>query len=529
MLLPWVRLHATKDYLEMVEHLERHPTMRATINLVPSLIRQIEDYSLGFEDDLLTFSKKTIADLSPDERDSIQTQCLYANYRRMIARSHRYRELYEKNQNGEKFTDAEIRDLIVHYHLAWTGEFKRDEEPYSELIMKERDFTEADTEILLTAHLEILKEIIPRHLKLRNSSQVELSTTPFYHPILPLLCDTDSALESTPGIILPAERYSSVEDACEQLRRSIEIHTERFGVAPNGVWPAEGSISDAALKILCQQNIEWTASDETVLHNSLGADLSANDDNQFEELEKYFPRIFSDTDKEIAIFFRDHGLSDKIGFEYSNWDARDAAKDFVAQCLEIRSQIIERFGEETLEKACISVILDGENCWEYYHHNGRYFLDELYSVLEKADEIKPVTMTEAVSEIGKRNIRKLSHVVAGSWIGGNFRIWIGHAEKNRAWDCLNHARNALTNFLSHHSVDDGRIEMAHTALLKAEGSDWFWWFGEDNASEQKQIFDELYRQHLIDMYVHLHLTVPKELFEPIGTNSVGDGGAMHRA
>jgi alpha-amylase/alpha-mannosidase (GH57 family) len=530
MALPWVRLHATKDYLEMARHFANHPKMKATINLVPALIKQIEAYQDGIEDDLLHIEKKEISALTPKEKDHLLNECFHANYSRAITRSARYTELHEKKERGEDFTNDELRDLTIHFGLAWTGEFSREEEPFTRLIKKDRDFSEQERYDFFLAQERIIDAILPLHSDLHDKGQIELTTTPYYHPILPLLCDTDSAHEAMPQAQLPEKRFSDRDDGYEHVRRAKEVFVERFGISPKGMWPAEGSISVDAVKILANENIQWTASDEAVLANSLAHEKSLNDDKQYQEYEKYFPRTFASGDHEIVLFFRDHQLSDMIGFEYHSWDAHDAAMNFLEYAKKVRSDIIERFGEDALAKACISVILDGENCWESYSENGKHFLSELYTVLSESQEVIPVTFSEAVSNIGHQHIRQISHIVAGSWVYGNFKIWIGDPEKNRAWDLLSAAREELRNYDPKTAEMQEYYEAAYTSILKAEGSDWFWWYGDDNASAQKQVFDELFRLHLLEVYIHLRLPVPRELLQPVGKYESGtDGGAMHRA
>lgn len=529
MVLPWVRMHAMKDYLEMVQHLERHPKMRATINLVPSLIKQLEAYGEGMEDDLLHLSKKPADVLTEKERDYLLDECFHSNREQMIARQPRYLELLEKKERHERFSDQDIRDLIICNALAWTGEFLREEEPLASLIKKGRDYTEEEKLTLLEEQYKIIERIVPAHLELMQKGIAEISATPYYHPILPLLCDTDSAKQSSSEISLPEKRFSYPLDAHEQVRRAKEIYQERFGSELTGMWPAEGSISDEALNVLIQENIRWAASDEGVLHNSLSKEGSS-DDTTYQELEKYFPRKYSHQSKEIVLFFRDHSLSDKIGFDYHSWDARDAANDFVNHCKEIRNAILENHTEQALQNACISVILDGENCWENYYQNGKYFLDEFYNAIVASPEIEPVTFSAAIREIPKENIRSLSHIAAGSWINSNFKIWIGHPEKNHAWSLLAEARQALSEYSNDTLETAEHAEAALTSILKAEGSDWFWWYGDDNASAQKNIFDNVFRAHLVEMYIHLRLPVPGELLEPIGNYIFTEqGGAMHRA
>ena len=530
MALPWVRLHATKDYLEMAQHLERYPNMRATINLVPILIKQIEAYQDGMEDDLLHIEKKDTSALTQKERNHLLSECFHTNLSRVISRSPRYTELFQKKEKGEGFSDDELRDLVIHYELAWTGEFIREEEPYATLLAKDRNFSEQEKLDLLRAQEMIVDRILPLHSAMFEKGQIEISTTPYYHPILPLICSTDSAVEAVSNIPLPHKKFSSKDDAYEHIRRGKEVFEERFGLPPKGMWPSEGSISNEALEVLAHENISWAASDEAVLANSLNHKDSERDDKHYQDLEKFFPRKFSMGGNEIVVFFRDHILSDMIGFEYATWDAHDAAMNFLEHCKTIRNSIIERFGEETLKTACISVILDGENCWESYPENGKHFLNEFYSALTSAAEIEPVTFSQALSEIGKEHIRSLSHVVAGSWVYGNFKIWIGEPEKNRAWDMLSDAREVLQRYEPDTAETQEHYEAAHTSLLKAEGSDWFWWYDDDNASAQKQIFDELFRLHILEMYIHLRHPVPRELLQPVGKyESPGEGGAMHKA
>jgi len=529
--LPWVRLHATKDYLEMVQHLERYPTMHAIINLVPSLIRQIEAYRDGAEDEILQISKKATASLAEDEKQFLIRNCFNVNRERMIARSSRYKELWEKQHNNESFDETDLRDLAIHFALAWTGEFSRFESPFDMLIQKDRDYTEDEKILLFSSLQKIFEKILPYHKKLLDSGQIEISATPFYHPILPLLCDTNSAAEAMQNVLLPQKRFSFPRDAYEQVNRAKILYQERFDHELQGMWPAEGSISNDALKVLIEENITWTASDESVLLNSLTHEASGNDDKKYGEMEKYFPRSFTHGEKNITIFFRDHGLSDSIGFEYAKWDAYDAAMNFVNRCKEIREKILDRFGEDVLKEACICVILDGENCWENYYENGKYFLDEFYKALTTTPEISPVTLSQAIEGIGPRNIRTVSHIVAGSWINANFKIWIGHAEKNRAWELLANAAETFHSFRVIDAESEHHYQSAYIALLQAEGSDWFWWYGDDNSSAQKHMFDSIFRSHLVDMYIHLRLPVPHELFENIGHEDVSNGqsGAMHRA
>lgn len=526
-ILPWVWLHATKDYLEMAQHLEAVPTMKATINLVPSLIKQIEEYLEGTsEDPLLSVLQKNSEALTEREKSYIIENCFHANYDRMIARSERYRELYAfVHDRGIKLSIQDYRDLLVHYSLAWTGEFIRQRPTVKAIVEKDRDYSEEDKQQLLSELKQAVNEILPLHKKLAQSGQIELSTTPFYHPIMPLLCDTNTGRDVVPGLALPTKRFREPNDARYQLTRGIEYFKERFDSKPQGIWPSEGSLSEEVLKIMSEQGIRWTATDEGVLGRSLsesvGLDTTLPESNP--SFAKYLPFRYDSESGEIVVFFRDHALSDNIGFVYQSWNAEDAVNDFINHLLQIRTDLATHYGEEILNKACISVILDGENCWEYYENNGYDFLNTLYRKLTEHPEIAPCTMSEALHGIGVSNLPQLQKLTAGSWINANFNIWIGHAEDNLAWDEVYKARYVLHEHeewiesLEGSIKDEAakRLESAREELLIAEGSDWCWWYGDDHFSVQKDKFDELFRMHLRSVYVYLDKRVPASLGETI--------------
>lgn len=518
--LPWVRLHTTKDYAEMVEHIACFPKLHATINLVPSLIGQIESYIEGIEDDVLKLSRKSTEELTNDEKIYLLENCFHANPERMIKRSARYEELRKKT---EQFTDEDYRDLVVHYSLSWLGEFERKTEFYSYYVDKDKGYTEKEKDQLLSELHTLFLYTLDIHRRLAASGQIEISTTPFYHPILPLLCDTNSAHEAMPELSLPEKRFSAPGHAVEQVKRGLQFIEERFGNRPKGMWPSEGSISNAALDVMASQGVAWTASDETVLLKSLRH-------FQYEELEKYFPRKYSSGDNEITIFFRDHSLSDKIGFDYQSWKVEDAVADMIESIRDIRQEILDRYGKEALHNACIPIILDGENCWEYYEANGYHFLQTLYKALSEADDIQTVTFSEAIADIGSQNIRLIENITAGSWINGNFKIWIGHQEKNEAWELLSEAARLYDSLNGDDASFAETKELAFRELLKAEGSDWFWWYGDDHHSDHKDIFDELFRLHLAKFYSILGHELPDELLFPIGTTaSSSEYSSMHRS
>ena len=526
--MPWAWLHATKDYLEMAEQFERHPAMRGTINLVPSLLKQIEEYLSGeARDPVVELMSKPATSLTASEKELMLDSFFYAHPQRVIARSARFVELLEKSKGANRerrFTAADYRDLAVHYSLAWTGELAREREPFRSLVAKDRGFTEADKQALAKAQIENVRRIIPLHAELARRGQIELTTSPFYHPILPLLVDTDSAREAMPDAELPRNRFRAPEEAENQIARAQQYFAMEFGVTPRGMWPSEGSLSTDALALIQKRGFAWTATDESVLANSLrGESIPSGDKLIRPEHARFFPWRQKTSGGEIVVFFRDHGLSDDIGFRYQSWRTEDAVGHFIHNVLHIRSGLIDAYGESVMEDACISVILDGENCWEYYPNNGMEFLTELYSRLTATPEIKPVTFSEAVAGTKRESLPVLPRFVAGSWINANFSIWIGHPEDNAAWDALYDAYQAIEGErVSAESLAGAdksealaRIAAARAELMIAEGSDWCWWYGEEHFSMQKDLFDELYRMHLREVYRALGLAPPEVLSVPI--------------
>jgi alpha-amylase/alpha-mannosidase (GH57 family) len=520
--MPWVWLHATKDYLEMAQHLERHPKMRATINLVPSLIKQIEEYLSGkYSDPVVDLMTKPTISLTANDKQFMLRSFFLAS-KNVISRSVRYEELYQKAQATADFTDQDFRDLAVHYSLAWTGEFARSEEPIKSLVVRDRDYSEDNKQALMQAQIANVRKILLLHKKLAKRGQVELSTTPFYHPILPLLIDTEVAHESMPYAVLPTTRFQELAEAAKQLIDAKAFFESRIGITPNGMWPSEGSISNAALNLIRKTGLHWAATDEAVLANSTEkSTVSLGALEVAREHRKYFPYRYSTPSGYITLFFRDHRLSDAIGFTYQSEDAQAAVSDFESKILAIREDLVKDYGESILDSACVSVILDGENCWEYYPNNGYDFLGRFYEVLADNELIETTTFSDVVAT--KSEKPALDSVVAGSWINANFRIWIGHPEDNRAWDLLSQAKAVYDRAVQKSSRLEGAdkerlnaaLALAHEHLMIAEGSDWCWWYGDDHYSAQKNVFDEIFRTHLRGVYSHLDLTPPAELFRSI--------------
>lgn len=538
---PWVYLHAIKDYADMAAHLERHPEVRAAVNFVPVLADQLEDYAGQFatgrvRDRLLgLLARDPAAPLAGTERALAIERCFHANHEKMVQPYPAYRALHELYAGLERqgraaldyLSDQYFYDLVTWYHLVWTGEtVRRGSELVTRLMARGTGFTLADRQALFALLGEIVRDILPRYARLAASGRVELSTSPHYHPIAPLLIDFAAAREARPDLPLPAAGgyADGTARAGFHVQSALDTHARRFGVRAAGVWPAEGAVSTAFLKVLAAHGVRWTATGEGVLAQSLrAASLPAA------ERARYLYRPYRVEADGVTCFFRDDRLSDLIGFEYAKWHSRDAAAHFVAELEAIAASA------RPDDPPLVSVILDGENCWEYYPYNGYFFLDELYTRLARHPAIRTATFADSLRDEESGRSRPetgtLPRLVAGSWVYGDFTTWIGSPDKNRAWDLLCAAKASFDRV-----VDSGRLggaarEAAFRQLAACEGSDWFWWMGDYNPAHAVASFDALFRENLRRLYGLLDLPAPAVLDEPIsrGGGHPEAGGAMRRA
>lgn len=481
--------------------------VKVTFNLVPSLIDQFQLYLEGGTDRHLELSRLKADELSNEHRREILESFFSCYPPHMIDPFQRYRELYQKMKNNsgdpilpELFSSEELRDLQVWSNLVWVDPMFHEEEPVKALFAKGRHFTEEEKNNLLDWQLSLIARIIHTYKTLFEEGVIDISFTPYYHPILPLLCDSESALEAVPSITLPQKRFRHPEDAERQVVLSMEKFESLLGRKMVGMWPSEGAVSEEVAALLIKLGIKWTATDEEVLYYSLEKSKLPLSDNS--------PYTVYEYGSELKLFFRDHTLSDRIGFVYSKWDTDKAIADFVGRLKEIRMRMMDRIND-----AVVSVILDGENAWEYFANNGHEFLVELYRHLNDDPEIQMVTMTEAAKNIRPQQLPRL---FAGSWINHNFRIWIGHREDNAAWDLLSETRKRLVEFEQHRpDYDRDKLAKAWKQIYIAEGSDWCWWFGDEHRGAQNKEFDRIFRQHLMAVYECLGLDIPFELLSPI--------------
>ncbi len=512
--MPWVRLHALKDYYGMVAILKEFPSVHVTFNLVPSLVMQLEEYARQeAREPAYEVSFKPVEKLTAEDKDRLLKQGFQVNVENVLKRYPRILELYDKARAilpaaaAGLFTSQDWLDLQVLSQLAWFDEiYLAGDRDVLGLVAKGRGYSEEDKSLVYMKEVEILNGVLKEYREASDRGQVELSTSPFYHPILPLLCDSDVAAESHPGVKLPRRAFRHPEDARAQMRSAAEHFERVFGRRPRGLWPSEGSLSDEVLRLAAEEGFNWVATDEGVLGRSLQIGFYRQGDGSVAQgQELYRPHRFVSSNREVFIFFRDHQLSDLIGFVYSRMDAQAAATD-----LHDRIRAAARSTGE--RPAVVSIILDGENAWEFFRGNGREFLKSFYGRVAGDPDLRAVTASEALSATEPGTLK---HLVPGSWINANFDVWIGAEEDNRAWDLLTEARDVFTQNSGKPGLSEEQIKLAQQELWIAEGSDWCWWYGPEHSTPLEEEFDLLYRKHLSNIYRLLGSSPPDDLAVPI--------------
>jgi len=562
--LPWTRLHATKDYLGMARLVQEFPGIQVNFNFTPVLWDQLKSYAGGDLDRELEVASSPVSDLQIEEKEFILEKMFLGNAETLIDPYPRYSSLHQKYISAQKtqpeavhtaFCDQELRDIIVWRILAWIHE-GHTIPSIKHLYVQGRDFTENDKSTAIAESIQLIRTIPGLYKTLQDEGIAEITTTPYFHPILPILMDSESARESLPDIQLPG-RFSFPEDAQWHVEAAIESHMRLFGKKPTGLWPAEGSVSKKAVQLFIENNIYWIATDENILAASAGISLVRDSRGQVNHPEYlYRPwKVELGTGK-IGIVFRDHLLSDLIGFEYKFWDQKKAVRDFESRLM----SIYDRLADKPFSP-CVAVILDGENAWEHYPGGGMPFLRELYSTLAANPKIKLRKATDYLQSV-EPQMSPLPTLTAGSWINGNFGIWIGNPEENLAWQLIYHTHKILESYRERVSTET--YNACRHLIRKAQGSDSFWWYGDDHYTEEKHEFDLLFRTLLLTVYQRLNaqppetltktlisqksrqfkLTKPKMLISPIidgkigryfdwfGAGSVdfrGDFSAMHAA
>ncbi|MEJ2141291.1 MAG: glycoside hydrolase family 57 protein [Gammaproteobacteria bacterium] len=529
---PWTYLHTIKDYVDMVAHLENNEKARAVVNFAPVLLEQIDDYAFqlgeylhhggALRDPLLSSLAGPILTLDQENRIHILKSCLRANKKRLVQRFETFNNLVkigeealDKPQTLTYYSEQFFVDILVWYHLAWMAETVRNSDIRIKSLMKKaQHFTIHDRRSLVEVIYELISSVISRYRRLAEQQRIELSMTPYAHPIVPLLLDLKSTKQALPDAEMPvaSEYPGGLERSQWHVKKAVEVFKKYFGSIPGGCWPSEGSISAETLELLSEMDISWVASGESVLQNSLkksGVEVSGclHEAYQYKNIG-------------MTCFFRDDGLSDLIGFKYSDWHADDAVANLVHH--------LEKIAEECTHTpgAIVSIILDGENAWEYYPENGFYFITALYKQLAEHENLKLTTYSEYLESHTEK--KTLNDIVAGSWVYGTFSTWIGEKDKNRAWDMLVEAKNTYDRVIASGNLSDEEIVAAEMQLATCESSDWFWWFGEYNSAESVSAFDEQYRLHLCNLYQLLKQEPPEYLAHAFsfGTGNPLMGGTM---
>lgn len=526
--LPWTYLHVIKDYVDMVAHLEAEPKAKAVVNFAPILLEQIEDYTkqingylhdrIAIKDGLLSALVSPTIPADVETRLGLIKDCMRANRERQINRYPAFQRLIEmaewlkNHHDGINYVNSQfITDILVWYHLAWMGEtVKLSDSRIKRLIAQGSEYTLHDRVELLEIIAEIHTNLLGRYKSLAKKGRIELSVTPYAHPIMPLMLDIKSAHEAMPNAPLPAlSVYSGGEKRVRwHLKKGIETFERFFGMTPKGCWPSEGSVSKQTLEILSDFGFDWAASGGNVLGNSLHQSGSSGED-------VHHPFKVEGTD--IACFFRDDGLSDLIGFEYSKWHADDAVMNLIGH--------LENVAASGKDKV-VSIIMDGENAWEYFPANGYYFLNALYAKLSQHPQIELTTFSECLA--AKVEVKPLKKLVAGSWVYGTFSTWIGDVDKNRGWDMLGDAKWSFDKVVTTGRLTPEQLQAAEIQLAVCEGSDWFWWFGDYNPSAAVSDFERQFRLNLTNLYNLLGCAPPSylELTFTQGSGAPAMGGAM---
>ena len=532
--LPWVYLHAMKDYTDMATLLSQIPGARSVVNFVPSLMVQIDDYATqaqrwlsgaqnSLPDPLLAALVSTDSHLSEKDRDFLLKACFRLNHDRNMHRYPEYSRLfamaeYAKAQDVfEYLGDNFFTDLVTWYHLAWLGETVRDSHFVARrLFEKGHGFSFQDRRGLLTLIASLLADIPKQYRQLQADGKVELSTTPYAHPIIPLLLDFETARETVKDALLPDGSYpGGKKSSLAHIQKAREVHEQYFGTQPAGCWPAEGALSNDTIALLDQDGFKWTATGESILHHSLKENIREHDQRLL-----YQPWLVSDHATSMVCFFRDDHLSDLIGFEYSKWDAHDAVANFMHELAGIRHKT------QGMQNPCVSIIMDGENAWEHYHENGILFLATLFQAIANHSDYTLTTFSDYLSKASEP--QRLPSIVSGSWVYGNLSTWIGDAAKTRAWQYLVDVKKVYD--VKYSQLSDNQRDAAELQLRICEGSDWFWWLGDYNPGDTVRDFDQLFRHHIRKLYQLLNEPCPAQLNEPIsqGGGDAEGGGTMQR-
>lgn len=515
-LLPWVRMHAVKDYLDMVLIMKEFPKLKLNFNLVPLLLQSLIDYSENHAQDVHSkLSVTPIEELTDNDKRLILTNFFDANFSSMISHHENYKKLYNKRvidnvYDINEYTDQEYSDIMAWFNLAWFDPIYGEIYPeLKQLAEKGSGFTLEDREKIIEYQLEIIRQIIPTYKKFMEDGKIEITTSPLYHPILPILLDIKCAHRNIPNPEVLPTNLKMAKDAIAQTKLALDKIEELFGKRPKGIWPPEHCVSAKTLDVLSDLGVKWTISDEGILANSINVDFVRDFKGHLADpyhlLKTY---EYKTNNSKINVIFRDSLIPNLISFEYPNSDPQKAADDLYNRIKVIQNRILASPDDSHL----LTIALDGENSWENYTEDGSHFLKAIYKMIEEDDSLETVLISDYIEQ--DKNTKKLPKIYSGSWINRNFQLWIGEPTKNQAWNALKRTHDDFINFVEDHP-DHPNIERARHEIYTAQGSDWFWWYGEPNNSGQDHLFDYLFREHLKNVYKAFNLQVPSTLEMPL--------------
>ena len=521
-LLPWVRLHASKDYLDMLKKIDNFKKIKLNFNFSPVLLGSLQYYLNGAKDLHLNLLLKNEKELSNEDKIFILNNYFDLNYKNMVLKSGYFTELFNKRANAieinpDMFTLQEYSDIMAIFTLLWIDDsFIPDYKELEYLIKKERNYTLSDRLKIYEIQLDIIKRILIEYKQYQSENKIEVSTSPYYHPILPLLMDFNNK-EIKNYNHLP-KNFSRTEDAVKQVELAIEKYKEIFNTEPKGMWLSEQCVSLDAVKLLSDKGILWTVLDEGILSKSIKKefirDFEGNLENPFELNMNY--KIKSKSP--INILFADSFFSGMLNFGYGNYDSNYAANDLYERIKIIQSKL----QNSPKDNHILTIALDGENCWETYQNDGNEFLNKLYSLIDEDESLNTVLVSDFISN---NKAVELNHLSSGSWINRNFDLWIGEGSKNLAWLYLSTVCNSFEKYKKEKTSQikteeekykfRNKLASAKKEILIAQSSDWFWWYGEPNKSKDDNVFDFLFRSHLMNVYKILELEIPTYLKAPL--------------
>ena len=509
---PWVRLHATKDYLDMVEMVQDFEDLKVTFNLTPTLMNQLNELSNGSKDIYWIHTEVKGSELSELQKKFLRDRFFDINSR-TINTYPRYVELRNLRQNSDQWTSQDYIDLQVLFNLGWTDPKYLSTEPLNKIVEKGSNFSEEDKKIILNIHKEIIDQVIPEHLDAYNKNYIELTTTPFAHPILPLIHNSDLGKIGDSTSKFPKNNFSFQDDAIFHVKKGKEVFFENFGFYPNGMWPAEGAVAQEVLQYFNNEDISWIATGQNPLEKSLDVKIQrwvGGVASKPELLYRPWKTILSNGET-VSVFFRDNYLSDKM-FGYSEKRSDLSVEEFENTILKLRDKTTDLDFIPV-----VSIIADGENFWENYSNDGIDFLNGMYDILTKYDWLETITPSDYL-EMHEESLETIDKLYPASWFQPHFATWIGENDENQAWDYLYQTRIDFEDAKQSQKISNEQIEQAYEYLLLAEGSDWFWWYGDDQDSYVDEYFDEAFRTLLSNVYIELNIEIPEYLRNPI-TNS----------